>query len=771
MERYETLITNEYEETSESEEPVQVVTSSLIRDNVTYNNHVELKLKNTVDLSVKGAIIVIVQFNRNGDKVGSETSFEFSDLDIRKDEEFGEQESIEVSNAEGVTSFKVTVETVDFDNGMSWTIGDDYEQLYADYCASVSKEIQDEIKQGDFAKAEEDIVNAPTAVDKEALGKAIYIKKLSDADEMIKDNKLGEAKTVLDEIPDGFSGKDILVEQLYSKYIDDASKLLDDGDPERAEWTLKNVPDDFPAKQELIAGLPDYYLDMAEEEIKMNRSDLAEKTLYRVSDDNERKAEVVEHLKEVFAKKEAEKAAKIKKVKKILIIAAAVVVVLAAIYAAMSFIKASQLKNTLKTAYENGTTPVTYMYGIEANIPSEYPETDAYPLTYIVTADGMKVGLVELIYRGEGISLDELTFSDLKGTGTDLADYDTDKIEVSGKGYAGKGYKGTILNEFSTKIGGLDGVTEYISESYLIKSDESIVELNTLFNTSCYNEENASIILDNIDFSKTKTPRIESIKAKYVGPTTAGTPLDAEGIDGLTVTATYDTGIEAELYDYYIEGPDVLEADETAKLTITADDWTGEEFTDTVEIECSTKIDSIKATYKGDRSAGTVIKKGVKGLKVVVNYKDGTSEKVKDYTINKGKLKAGQTSEFIVKYGKKSTKLSVECSTLTEAQYKAKCVNRNYKDLLRNESYDKKIKIYGKVLQDCGSGLYRVSSSGAWDNVYMVRIPIFSDIKNSNLVEDDWVTVYGVTNGIYTYSTVLGASKSIPEISARYIDR
>ena len=53
----------------------------------------------------------------------------------------------------------------------------------------------------------------------------------------------------------------------------------------------------------------------------------------------------------------------------------------------------------------------------------------------------------------------------------------------------------------------------------------------------------------------------------------------------------------------------------------------------------------------------------------------------------------------------------------------------------------------------------------------MVRIPIFSDIKNSNLVEDDWVTVYGVTNGIYTYSTVLGASKSIPEISARYIDR
>ena len=102
---------------------------------------------------------------------------------------------------------------------------------------------------------------------------------------------------------------------------------------------------------------------------------------------------------------------------------------------------------------------------------------------------------------------------------------------------------------------------------------------------------------------------------------------------------------------------------------------------------------------------------------------------------------------------------------MSEAQYKAKCVARDYKSQLRSESYDVYIKIYGQVLQDCGSGYFRISSSGGYDNVYMVYAP------DSDIVEDDWVTVYGVTDGIYTYETVMGATKKIPSIDAKYVDR
>ena len=109
--------------------------------------------------------------------------------------------------------------------------------------------------------------------------------------------------------------------------------------------------------------------------------------------------------------------------------------------------------------------------------------------------------------------------------------------------------------------------------------------------------------------------------------------------------------------------------------------------------------------------------------------------------------------------------MKITCTDMTKEQYKAKCVNRNYKNQLREASYGEYIKIYGQVLQDCGYGTYRISSSGGYDDVYMVYA------LDSDIVEDDWVTVYGVTKGIYEYETVLGASKKIPAINAKYVER
>ena len=176
----------------------------------------------------------------------------------------------------------------------------------------------------------------------------------------------------------------------------------------------------------------------------------------------------------------------------------------------------------------------------------------------------------------------------------------------------------------------------------------------------------------------------------------------------------------------------------------------------------------IDVEYSGSTKAGTVIDSDCEDIEVTESFETilGKGSKNQDWTINKSAtLKAGKTSTVSVVVGDRSEPLKVTCTTMTESQYKSKCVSRNYKNQLRKASYDQYIKIYGQVLQDCGSGYFRISSSGGYDDVYMVYAP------TSDIVEDDWVTVYGQTDGIYNYETVLGATKKIPEIDAKYIDR
>ena len=172
--------------------------------------------------------------------------------------------------------------------------------------------------------------------------------------------------------------------------------------------------------------------------------------------------------------------------------------------------------------------------------------------------------------------------------------------------------------------------------------------------------------------------------------------------------------------------------------------------------------------YTGSTKAGVTIDSECEDLTVTQNFETILGDGVKklDWTIDDPvTLKAGQTSTVVIKADGVTKKLKVECSTLSESQYKAKCKSRNYKDQLRESSYGEYIKIYGQVLQDCGYGYYRISSSGGYDDVYMVYAP------DSDIVEDDWATVYGVTDGIYTYETVMGAEKKIPSIEAKYVYR
>ena len=265
-------------------------------------------------------------------------------------------------------------------------------------------------------------------------------------------------------------------------------------------------------------------------------------------------------------------------------------------------------------------------------------------------------------------------------------------------------------------------------------------------------------IIKSIDIEGYTNPRTATqISAEYKGENTPGIEITS-GDSNVTVTVEYAEGENEEAQKWELDKAITIIEGETSTATVSCHGLTCE-----LEVTGRKPVE-INAKYEGSTKAGTKITKD--DLTVTVKYDNGDKETVTDFEIDKSvKLKAGETSEIKVKYGKLSCDVTVKCTSLSKEQYKAKCVSRNYKDQLRKESYDKFIKIHGKVLQDCGYGYYRISSNGEYDDVYMVHAP------DSDIVEDDWCTVYGKTAGIYEYETVMGANQKVPQINAKYVDR
>lgn len=96
-----------------------------------------------------------------------------------------------------------------------------------------------------------------------------------------------------------------------------------------------------------------------------------------------------------------------------------------------------------------------------------------------------------------------------------------------------------------------------------------------------------------------------------------------------------------------------------------------------------------------------------------------------------------------------------------------------YKQLARTpEKYEgEKVKFSGKVLQVSEGFLgdvIRLGVNGSYDNVLYLNVPL--GITEERILEDDYITIYGVSQGIKTYTTVLGASMSIPQVDVDKID-
>lgn len=112
-----------------------------------------------------------------------------------------------------------------------------------------------------------------------------------------------------------------------------------------------------------------------------------------------------------------------------------------------------------------------------------------------------------------------------------------------------------------------------------------------------------------------------------------------------------------------------------------------------------------------------------------------------------------------------------------ERLYKNQCKSISYDSLSRTpDQYEGEyVKFTGKVVQVCSEAssalyysTYRVATSGSYDNVVYIYVDNYG--SGTRILEDDWITFYGEYDGLYSYTTVMGASVTIPSIKVKYID-
>lgn len=113
-----------------------------------------------------------------------------------------------------------------------------------------------------------------------------------------------------------------------------------------------------------------------------------------------------------------------------------------------------------------------------------------------------------------------------------------------------------------------------------------------------------------------------------------------------------------------------------------------------------------------------------------------------------------------------------------EKDFKADCKTYTYEELARNPDKvaGEKVKVTGEVIQalyDTDSVDLRVNitkegmySTYYTDTIYVVYYPEEGEDK---ILEDDIITIWGTSQGDYTYTSTIGASVTLPLIFAEYV--
>ena len=99
--------------------PVILSAGALLKDNQTDKVLAQLKIKNISNKHIKAAKVSIASFNTIGEPLGEETDYEYLDLNVARDEEFGQKKLISLPNA-STRAFSVTVSEIAFEDNSVW---------------------------------------------------------------------------------------------------------------------------------------------------------------------------------------------------------------------------------------------------------------------------------------------------------------------------------------------------------------------------------------------------------------------------------------------------------------------------------------------------------------------------------------------------------------------------------------------------------------------------------------------------------------------------
>ena len=112
--------------------------------------------------------------------------------------------------------------------------------------------------------------------------------------------------------------------------------------------------------------------------------------------------------------------------------------------------------------------------------------------------------------------------------------------------------------------------------------------------------------------------------------------------------------------------------------------------------------------------------------------------------------------------------------------YKNSCANYNYKDVLRNpdEYQGKNAYWFGEIVQVVSKSknysVFRIDvtcEKYEYIEGYMCSDTVYVTYYGTDsFIEDDMVKMWGVMNGTETYTTILGASVTIPKFTAKYME-
>jgi len=114
--------------------------------------------------------------------------------------------------------------------------------------------------------------------------------------------------------------------------------------------------------------------------------------------------------------------------------------------------------------------------------------------------------------------------------------------------------------------------------------------------------------------------------------------------------------------------------------------------------------------------------------------------------------------------------IKIEISETPE-YFKTSCINVSYDELLRYpEKYEgARIHVKGEIMQDIFLGyLIQITkgSYGIWDDItHLLWIK-----DEPKIIEDDIIEIWGYGAGLYSYTTVMGAEKTVPSIDGEYVD-